>query len=163
LASATNKWNDLLTEYTQVVQTIPDPRTAADLWVKIGRWYGEELGHVDYAIASEQQALALDANHVGALAALADFYRKASRWPGLVRALWRQAELKEEVERKVGLYLAMAELWENQLGDLNQAVDAYQQAVSVNAACLDALNALERLYKRNQHWDALIDVLIKKT
>src|SRR5262249_61732676 len=59
LASATGKWNDLLTEYTQVVQTIPEPQVAADLWVKIGRWYGEELGHVDYAIASEQQALAL--------------------------------------------------------------------------------------------------------
>src|SRR5262249_42597189 len=59
LASATGKWNDLLTEYTQVVQTIPEPKTAADLWVKIGRWYGEELGHLEYAIASEQQALAL--------------------------------------------------------------------------------------------------------
>ena len=79
LATATNKWTELISDYTQVVQAIADPKLAADLWVKIGRWYGEDLGHLEYAIASEQQALALDAEHVGALPALADFYRKKTR------------------------------------------------------------------------------------
>ena len=40
LATATNKWNELIGEYTQVVQGIADPKQAADLWVKIARWYG---------------------------------------------------------------------------------------------------------------------------
>jgi len=96
LATATNKWNDLLGEYTQVVQSIPDPNTAADLWVKIGRWYGEHLNHLDYAIASEQQTLTLEPNHKEALAALADFFRKKNQWPELVSTLSRHAELEEE-------------------------------------------------------------------
>ena len=36
-----------------------DPKQAADLWVKIARWYDSALRHVDYAIASAQQALQL--------------------------------------------------------------------------------------------------------
>ena len=34
LATATGKWNDLLTEYTQVAQGMTDVKQAADLWVK---------------------------------------------------------------------------------------------------------------------------------
>src|SRR5260370_3028030 len=48
LATATDKWNDLITDYTQVVQAIADPKQAADLWVKIARWYDSALVHVDY-------------------------------------------------------------------------------------------------------------------
>ena len=67
LATATDKWNELIGDYTQVVQGIADPKQAADLWVKIARWYDSALKHVDYAIASAQQALQLDNAHVGAL------------------------------------------------------------------------------------------------
>ena len=61
LATATNKWNELLDEYTQIVQH--DPRAEdrrPDLWVKIGRWYGEHLGHLEYAIALGAAGAALE-------------------------------------------------------------------------------------------------------
>src|SRR6185369_15219088 len=121
LATAANKWNDLLSEYTQVVQQIPDPATAADLWVKIGRWYGEHLGHLDYAIASEQQALTLVPENTEALENLAGFYRKKSQWPDLVNTLAKHAELEEDPGKKVKLHLDMAELWQGPLGDQQQA------------------------------------------
>jgi len=33
--------------------------------VKIARWYDSALGHVEYAIASAQQALQLESGHIG--------------------------------------------------------------------------------------------------
>ncbi|HEY2747043.1 MAG TPA: hypothetical protein VGL86_20615 [Polyangia bacterium] len=162
LATATSKWNDLLTEYTQIVQQIPEPATAADLWVKIGRWYGEHLGHLDYAIASEQQALALAPENTEALENLAGFYRKKSMWSELVATLDKHAELADEPEKKVELHLAMAELWEGPLGDQAQAVSSYQAALESNPAAMDALNALERLYRDSQQWPDLIEILSKK-
>jgi golgin subfamily B member 1 len=162
LATATNKWNDLLGEYTQVVQSIPDPAIAADLWVKIGRWYGEHLGHLDYAIASEQQALTLAPENTEALENLAGFYRKKSMWSELVATLDKHAELAQEPEKKVELHLAMAELWEGPLGDQAQAVAAYQAALEANPQTMGALDALERLYRRNEQWPDLIEILTKK-
>ncbi|HEX8952817.1 MAG TPA: hypothetical protein VF945_13270, partial [Polyangia bacterium] len=162
LATATNKWNDLLGEYTQIVQQIPDPATAADLWVKIGRWYGEHLGHLDYAIASEQQALTLAPENTEALENLAGFYRKKSMWSELVSTLDKHAELAEEPEKKVELHLAMAELWEGPLGDQAQAVAAYQAALEANPQAMPALDALERLYRTSQQWPDLIEILSKK-
>jgi tetratricopeptide (TPR) repeat protein len=162
LATAADKWNELIGEYTQVVQGISDPKQAADLWVKIARWYDSALRHVDYAIASAQQALQLDNAHIGALQALEDFYRKQKRWSDLVGALARHAECEQEAPTRVEILLALADTYETQLGDATQAMAAYQRALDTDEHCIDAINALERLYRRTQAWDRLVDVLAKK-
>ncbi len=162
LATQANKWTELLSDYTQVVQTIQDPKIAADLWVKIGRWYGEHLGHLEYAIASEQQALQLDPNHKEALSTLADFYRKTQKWPELAQILTHHASIEGEPKKQVDLYLALADLYESALADGAQAVAAYRQAVAADPTCIDALNSLERLYRRDGQWAELIDVLARK-
>ncbi len=163
LATAADKWNELIGEYTQVVQGISDPRQAADLWVKIARWYDSALRHVDYAIASAQQALQLDAAHVGALQALEDFFRKQKRWNDMVGVLARHAECETEPHLKVEILLRLADTYESQVGDATQAMNAYQRALNSDEHCIDAINALERLYRRTQAWDRLVDVLAKKS
>ncbi len=162
LATLADKWNELLSDFTSVVQTISDPRQAADLWVKIGRWYDSVLQHVDYAIASVQQALALDPNHPGALGAMEDFYRKKGDWRDLVGVLARHADVVTTPEDKVPRLLALAEAYETQLGDVAQATLAYQRALDTDERCLEAIDALERLYRRTQAWDRLVGVLDKK-
>jgi tetratricopeptide (TPR) repeat protein len=163
LATATDKWNELIGDYTQVVQGITEAKVAADLWVKIARWYDSALKHVDYAIASAQQALQLDSAHVGALTALEDFFRKQKRWPDLVSALARHAEVETEAGPKVDILLQLADTYETQMGDAPQAMFAYQRALDGDERCIDAINALERLYRRTQAWDRLVDVLAKKS
>ena len=162
LATSTKRWNELISEYTQLVQGITDPKQAADLWVKIARWYDSALGHIEYAITSAQQALQIDAGHVGALTALADFYRKQKRWGDLVGVLAMHADLEQEAPKKVDLLLSLADAYETQIGDAAQATYAYQRALDTDEHCLDAINALERLYRRTQAWDRLVDVLAKK-
>ncbi len=163
LATAAGKWNELLSDYTQLVQGITDTKQAADLWVKIGRWYDSALGHLEYAIASAQQALALDSVHVGALVALEDFYRKQARWTDLVSVLARHAEVEPETQKRVDILLQLADTYEAQIGDAAQATLAFQRALDADPQTLDAINALERLYRRTQAWDRLVDVLARKS
>lgn len=162
LATAADKWNELIGEYTQLVQGINDPKVAADLWVKIARWYDSALRHTDYAIASAQQALQLDNAHVGALQTLEDFYRKQKKWGDLVTALARHAEVEQEPTARVDILLQLADTYETQIGDTAQSTFAYQRALDTDERCIDAINALERLYRRTQAWDRLVDVLSKK-
>ena len=131
-------------------------------WVKIARWYDSALGHVDYAIASAQQALQIDGDHIGALTALEDFYRKQKKWAELVAVLAKHADLEPEPALRVDLLLSLADSYETQIGDSAQATYAYQRALDADERCLDAINALERLYRRTQAWDRLVDVLAKK-
>ncbi len=164
LATTANKWSDLLADYTQVVQGLTDTKAKADLWVKIGRWYGDNLHHVDYAVASVQQALALDGNHVGALAAMADFHRKRGAWDELTDTLRHHASVEPDPKKRTELYLNLAELLEVQMGDPGQAIGAYNSAVDADpeAPSQDALVALDRLYRRQMQWPDLIRVLERR-
>jgi tetratricopeptide (TPR) repeat protein len=161
LATAAGKWEALLADYTDVVQGLEseDAGSAADLWVKIGRWYGDHLSHIDYAIHSVEQALRLNVQHLGALTALAGFLRKRGSWGELIEVLGRHARVEADLERKVEIYLSLAELLETQLQDPAQAMSAYQEALATDPACASALTALERLYRRHEMWEPLIDVL----
>jgi tetratricopeptide (TPR) repeat protein len=47
IATVANKWGDLLNEYNSIVNEIEDPLERCELWVKIGRWYGEHLDRPD--------------------------------------------------------------------------------------------------------------------
>ncbi len=163
LANLTNKWADLLSEYTQAAQSMEDAKQAADLWVKIARWYDSALHHTEYAITSAKEAQNRQPNHLGAMAALADFYRKESQWKELVGVLSKHAETETDPAQRVEVLLALAETFEIHIGDAGQAVLAYDQALQVDEHCLKAIEALERLHRRTQAWERLADVLAKKS
>lgn len=161
LAESAHKWEDLLSEYTQRVQSLEgeDPDSAADLWVKIGRWYGDHLAHLDYAIHSVECALRLDANHLGALSALADFQRTRQSWPELIETLRKHASVEVDQAKKVDLYLSLADLLEGQMQVPMEAISAYRSALEADPSCMDALVCLERMYRQHEMWEQLIEVL----
>ncbi len=162
LASITGKWGDLLGEYTQSVQQLADMKARADLWVKIGRWYNEHLGRVDYAIASQQQALAIDPNLKEALTNLAECYRKTQQWQELIQVLEHHSNVEDDVPKKVDILVELAERYENQLGNTSNAIGAYRRAIAADPAAMQALDNLERLYLAGQQWVDLIDILGRK-
>jgi tetratricopeptide (TPR) repeat protein len=164
LATATNRWQELLGEYTNQVRDLESSNRgqAADLWVKIGRWYGEHLAHIDYAIHSVQQALRIDPAHVGALAALSELQRKRGAWSELVETLSRQAAAEKDPVKRAEVNLALGELLENQVMDQGQAIAAYQAAMVSDPSSVPVLSSLERLYRFHQMWEPLIDVLGRK-
>ncbi|KAB2911170.1 MAG: tetratricopeptide repeat protein, partial [Kofleriaceae bacterium] len=164
LATATNRWQELLGEYTNQVRELESTNRnqAADLWVKIGRWYGEHLAHIEYAIHSVQQALRIDPAHVGALAALSELQRKRGSWGELVETLSRQAASETDAVKRADVYFNLGELLENQIMDQGQAISAYQQAMANDSSSMPVLSALDRLYRFHQMWEPLIDVLNRR-
>ncbi|HEY1558512.1 MAG TPA: tetratricopeptide repeat protein [Kofleriaceae bacterium] len=161
LATATNRWQELLDEYTNRVNELEreDRGSAADLWVKIGRWYAEHLSHLEYAIHSVQQALRIDPAHTGALGGMADLQRKRGSWGELIETLQRHAAVEPSPEKKTDLYIQLADLLERQMQDMGGAIHSYQQALHHDASSRTALAALDRLYRRSENWEPLIDVL----
>jgi golgin subfamily B member 1 len=164
LASATNRWQELLDEYTNRVNELEreDRGSAADLWVKIGRWYAEHLSHLEYAIHSVQQALRIDPSHTGALGGMGELQRKRGSWSELIETLQRHAAVEQAPEKKTELYIQLAELLERQMQDAGGAIHAYQQAIVYDPASRNALAALDRLYRRTEQWEPLIDVLSRR-
>lgn len=165
LATDTGSWQDLLAQYAEQVQEeeANNPDQAADLWVQIGRWYGEHLQHVDYAIHSIQQALRINPNHLAALSSIAEFQRQRESWPELVQTLRHHAGVETDPGKQVRLYLDLASLYEGQVWDPEEAKAAYRKALAVDSENLEAMLSLERMYNHDQQWHELIDILVRRT
>ena len=159
LASATGRWNDLLAEYREVVETITDQQVKADLLVKMGRWYGTELDHMDWAIAALKQALQINPECLPAMDVLETFYRKDALWSDLVKVINQHVVLAPETEKQVELLLSLGELYESQLQDSDRAITAYNKALQKDEVNADALQSLERLYRQSEQWEALVEIV----
>ncbi len=164
LATVTECWSELLEQYSKRAGELEreDRGAAADLWVKIARWCGEHLAQLDHAIHSAQQALRVDPQHGGALAAIADLHRKRGSWNELGETLQRQAAVEPSHEKKAELYLQLAESIERDSQDVSGAIHAYQQALAHESGSRAALDALDRLYRRAEAWEPLVDILSRR-
>ena len=164
LATAADKWNELIGEYTQVVQGISRSQAGRRpvgqdrALVRLGappRRLRHRLGAAGAAAGQRAHRRAAGA---GGLLPQAEALER-SRRPSLAR----HAECETEPTPRVDILLQLADTYETQVGDATQAMNAYQRALDTDERCIDAINALERLYRRTQAWDRLVDVLAKKS
>jgi tetratricopeptide (TPR) repeat protein len=159
LAGATGLWNELLQEYTQLVQNLRDPKLACDWWVRMGRLYAHELGHDDYAIASFNQALALDANRADALTELAELLKKKGLHKDYARTLGKLADLETDASRRVEILKDLARTYVKDLGSDEESILAYRRILEIDPASTVAVSALEGLYRKAEMWKELATLL----
>jgi tetratricopeptide (TPR) repeat protein len=101
----------------------------------------------------------LDDADANALGALARIYAETSQWRELIDILTRQAETTYEPAAVLALRARIAEIWEQQLGDAESAVDANRDVLSIDPTYRPALQALERLFAQLDLWNDYVDVL----
>jgi len=162
IATAANKWGELLNEYNGIVQQIEDPMERCELWVKIGRWYGEHLDRPDYGIQSLHQALELNPESVNALRELASFHRRAGDAAQLAETLGRIVPLEQEPDVQARTLLDLAEVQETGLQDIPAAVESHRRVLELDGESEVALDALARLHEAQGEWNELVGVLTRR-
>lgn len=162
IATEAGKWSDLLNEYNGLVQTISDPMERCELWVKIGRWYGEHLQRPDYGIQSLEKALELNPESVSALKELASFYRRDESWRELAEVLGRIVPLEQEPHDQAQILLDLAQVLEERLGDVEGAVESYRRVLEIDPDSVVALDALIRLHEVQGAWLDQVQVLSRR-
>ncbi|MCC7540253.1 MAG: tetratricopeptide repeat protein, partial [Deltaproteobacteria bacterium] len=162
LAALTNKWSELLNHCNAALQEVTDHQTKVALCLKIAKWYGQQLGHPEYAIPYYQQILALDPNNLATYREMADLYRRLQQWPTLGQVLGRMLTVCRTDDDRKEVLVQMGELLEKQMGQQDEAIKYYVQATGIDRLLMSALSALERLYRQRAQWTELVDVLRNK-
>ena len=162
LATAANKWGELLNEYNGIVRTIEDKTEQSELWVKIGRWYGEHLNRVDYGLKSLEEALKLNPNSVNALREMASFYRRSNNNAELARTLTRVVPLEQDPNVQVRTLLSLAEVQDTGLADIPASIESYRRVLEIDAENITALDNLARLHESQGQWQDLVNVLERR-
>ncbi len=162
MAQATGRWGEVIQTANTWLQQQTEPAQKIRLCLHLAKWYGDDLGHPEYAQPYYAQIVALDPNNVGALRQMGQLYRKQGNWQQLGASLTRALDVAvSDVDRKE-IQTELGELLDSQMGQTDQAISYFNRALEVDAQYVPAIENLERIYGAQGKNRELVDILHKK-
>jgi tetratricopeptide (TPR) repeat protein len=162
LAAATGMWSDLVDTYDAVLEFVSG-EAARDLTLRAAEVVEEHLDRKELAAGYYGRALGIDADHEGALRAMVRICADLERWADLVGLLDRLAMRTSDYREQVELLHRLAEIQENEVGDAEGAIATWYRILEGDPLYRQGIENLERLHGRLSQWEALIDVLERRT
>lgn len=118
-----------------------------------------QLGRTYQAITCCREVIALDPKNRGALSALGRLCARAADWEGLLAAFEGEARAARDPRDRAHRIFKAAEVLEERLGRVEDALDRYREALELDPALVPARAALERILEREGRWDDLCALL----
>ncbi|MGB0678717.1 MAG: hypothetical protein ACPGUV_03550 [Polyangiales bacterium] len=162
LAGVTQKWNELLDTANQSLAEAEAVEEKIAICLCCARWYGQYLGHPEYAIPYYQQILSLDPVNLPAMRQMAELHRATHQWETLAQVLSRLAEITNDNVERGHVYVQLGDLAQEKLNKPENATAFFVQALEADPHCVPALSALEVIYENSGAWDDLVRVLQTK-
>jgi tetratricopeptide (TPR) repeat protein len=164
-AAKAGRWAELAAEYAAICAELGEGPTAPAHRLELARIHAEELKQVDRAIAQYRAVLAVDPKNLRAARALAELIGPLGRWGELAPTLALAADLEDDRQRARELRLRLAELQATRLASPADALATYERVLADDVAAgegpmpTEALDALERSYRRTERWADLGRIL----
>lgn len=163
LVQATNRWKELIRDTQELLEQQTADADFIKLCLRLGKWYGEELGRGEYAIEYYNQVLARDPGNVQVIRQKATNLRVSGDLEQ-ARATLEQAEseaLKND-DRKM-VCVDLGDLHRKYMGQPEKSIAYYKRALAIDVHLLPALDALEGLYSDQSGAEGeLVEVLKRK-
>ena len=162
LARMLGNWNDVVTLYDEIVDSIGDEELKVQLLTKLAQVYELELGEDSKAVDTYNRILSASPGHVDAASAIQAVHERNADYPSLVGALKKKADIIHDLPEKKALLFKAAQIQEEVLERADDAIGCYNEILELDDIDMQALGALERLYLRLERWEPLKDVYAKK-
>ncbi len=162
LAEQTRAWDALVATFEEAIERSDLADAQFELLERVARVHDERRGDPRSAIEAWEAVLERRDDHEGALQALEVLRTMVADWPGLVQTLSRRAELAFEPAERAELWRRVGSVQEDLLEAPSQAIESYRKALLEDAADLDALEALDRLYGATEQWAPLEEVVQRR-
>jgi len=148
-AEATNHLDALDAHLARGVDEALDPRTAASLLARRARLLEGPLGRPDDAANVYAKLLQLRPDDQHAASKLRDSLRRARRFQDLLVVIHKQTQRAKTPEEKIELLKETAQVWELDLRNRWEAVDAWGKVLELAPNDNEAQRAMGRLDRRS--------------
>jgi tetratricopeptide (TPR) repeat protein len=165
VAAATGRWDEAVGAYRRSIEAADgrgDLDTAVTLRLRLGRALVQSLGKIDEALETYRAVYEADGANAEAIEALERLYRQTARFRDLLSIYEKKRDLAATPDERKAYCFEIAKLYENELGDVDHAVDTYVAILDDEPAERTALAALDVLYGRLGRWEPLADVLRRR-
>ncbi|MBK8482366.1 MAG: hypothetical protein IPL40_14575 [Proteobacteria bacterium] len=168
LAALLDRWPEAVAVLTQPLdEGRVDAAAGRALALLVGRLYDERLYQWQAAAACFERVLSRDAGDEEAFGLLERLLMRHERWQELLAVYARAVPVPEAGDAGAGrsrrqLLLKVARVWEEAIGDFDQARRAYCELLDQFPGDEAALLALDRLYSERKAWPALCELLQRR-
>jgi tetratricopeptide (TPR) repeat protein len=162
MAHATNRWRELIDTANAWLPEQAEGKKKIQLCLRLGKWYGEDLGHPEYAQPYYQQIVALDPNNVQVLRQMAAIHRLGAQWQRVGETLQRALDVAVANEDRKMILVDLGELLDKNMGQTDEGIGYYRRALEIDPNFVPALSALERIYDERNNHPELVRVLAAK-
>jgi tetratricopeptide (TPR) repeat protein/tRNA A-37 threonylcarbamoyl transferase component Bud32 len=149
LYSEEKDWNKLVEVVLRLADFVDDPKQKVKYLHTAAIVTARQAGDVDRALEFYDQVLGLEPRFDRALAEAVELERERSNWEGVERLLRRRLEAATASDDKPAMlesFVQLGELYEKNLGLLDQAIDAYEAAQTLEPENKERSEQLGRLY-----------------
>lgn len=162
MSQATERWGELITTANSWLQEEEDRKRKIQLSLRLGKWYGEDLGRPSDAMAYYQMVLEIDRQNTRVMRQMAAIERLAGNYPKAGQMLNKALEAAVANDDRKAILADIGELLHRHMDQADQAIPYYRRALEVDGLYLPALNALEQIYEQRGQVQELVKVLTKK-
>ncbi|MDB4968610.1 MAG: repeat-containing protein, partial [Myxococcales bacterium] len=162
LAHMLGMWRDLVDVLQKAVADSYDYDLQARVYARVADIQERELGDRAAAIESWRKVVGVRDDGIEAYKALERLLADESRNKELVQILEKRASLSNDVHEQKQLAYRAAELYEEALGEPEQAIGTWRHVLTLDDGDRAALDALERLYFAKGSFRDLCGILTQK-
>lgn len=125
---------------------------------RIAQIYEDKLTDEARAVEWYEKALSAEHGYVPAIQALAKLYTRQKKWQQLVTVHGGEAEATNDPLRRASALARMAQIYETELKQVEQAVQHHARALGVVPGYAPSFKALTRLYTQAQRFPELAEL-----
>ncbi len=162
VCQSANRWSELLTTANTWLQEEQDRRKKIQLSLRLGKWYGEDLGRPSDAMAYYQMVLEIDPQNTRVMRQMAAIERLGGNYPKAGQMLNKALDAAVANDDRKAILGDIGDLLYRHMGQTDQAITYYKRALEVDGGYMPALSSLERIYEEKGQIRELVDVLTQK-
>lgn len=154
-------WTELVTVLEKELDVVDIEKDRVALLLRLAQVQEEQFLKADIAASRLEQALEIDPTRLEAYVSLARCYRRLKQWNDLIETMRRHLEETTARDTKLELFANIGAVYRDELGDLDQAIDAYQEVVDADETNISALDALSKLFEKQGEAARAIEMMTR--
>jgi len=149
------QWPELGTVLLRRADSASSPGKARDLRAQAAEILETKLSEANKAKDIYQTILEEDPGHTAAVEGLERICNRTGDHQGIIKLLEAKAKALGGVQR-ADVLARIGEVYEDQIGDMNEAVKRFESAIAVEPRHLGSLKGLDRIYSRQGKYEQLL-------
>jgi golgin subfamily B member 1 len=157
-------WSAAHETLRRLAETVEEPERKVDLYTRLGLLNEENLMDRGTAVEHFRSALDIEPGHLPALEALGRIHIDEGEWHAASRVLESQQEYTDNERKRSQLQFELGRLHWEKLGDEEEGIKWYEQALESNPDNQQAAEPLVDVYIGAERWEdaeRLLDMLVR--